>query len=36
MILNEKAYAGKFLAIHTVAIVTVILVAERNLEVETE
>lgn len=36
MILNEKAYARKFLAIHTVAIVTVTLVAERNLEVEME
>lgn len=36
MILNEKASAGKFLAIHTVAIVTVTLVAERNLEVEME
>lgn len=36
MFLNEKAYAGKFLAIHTVAIVTVTLVAERNLEVEME
>lgn len=36
MILNEKAYAGKFLAIHTVATVTVTLVAGRNLEVEME
>lgn len=36
MILNEKAYAGKFLAIHTAATVTVTLVAGRNLEVEME
>lgn len=36
MVLNEKAHAGKFLPLHTVATVSVTLTAERYLEVEKE